>query len=76
MKIIITEKEKSRLERVVKEKKDIFSWRRGRAILLFESGTRIKDISKIFGVHRNSVGKWLKKRENYLQKLEEDQSQN
>jgi len=60
MKIEITKDEKKRLERVIKEKKDIYSWKRAKAVLLYESGIKIKDISKIFGVHRNSTGRWLK----------------
>ena len=60
MKIELNKDEKNRLERVIKEKKDIYSWQRAKAILLFKSGTKIKEISKIFGVHRNSIGRWLK----------------
>jgi len=60
MKIELTKEQKARLEKVVKEKKEIYAWRRAKAIILLEAGEKINNLSKIFGVHRNSIGRWLK----------------
>ena len=60
MKIEISEKQKARLEKVIKEKKDIYAWKRARVIVSLGAGEQINNLSKIFGVHRNSVGRWLK----------------
>ena len=60
MKIELTEEQKTKLKVVIKEKKDVYAWRRAKAILLLEAGEKMNNLSKIFGVHRNSIGRWLK----------------
>lgn len=55
--IKLTEKQREILNKPEKNSK---TWKRARAILLLNKKETIENIAKIFGVHRNTVGRWSK----------------
>ena len=60
MKIKLIENQKNRLKNIQKEKISPKLWNRVRAILLLNGGEKIKNIAQLLGVHRNTIGNWIK----------------
>jgi transposase len=55
--IKLTEKQKEKLKKIKGNSK---IWKRARTILLLNGKETIENIAKIFGVHRNTIGRWSK----------------